>query len=244
MVKARVAQVDASGRQMETGSDLHEDHETGQSESEHPVGAKDGNTRKRCKRRRRESRVMSLPIAIGSSDSCSQVKSTLKKAMSKMLRRQQADQSKQAKVFEQRMTRLEEESKTRQVSKAHFEERMKAMETAMSQRITEHSNRMAREREMDHSTHMCEYSQLKGECKQLIEHHETLNVRIDSVGSEFQDSENRITWLVRSQIEQGMSRSLTEVASVRSEIPSLDQSLGGIRNTSNEWVRKRNSNDG
>ena len=73
VVKARVAQVDASGSQMESGSDLHEDHETGQSESEQPVGAKDGNTPKRCKRRRRESRVISLPIAIGSSDIGSQV---------------------------------------------------------------------------------------------------------------------------------------------------------------------------
>ena len=173
--------------------------------------------------------MISLPIAIGSSDSCSQVNSTLKKAMSKIVGRQQANQSQQANKFEQRMTRLQEESKTRQMSKAHLEERMKAMETAMSQRITEHSNRMARERETDHSTHRCEYSQLKGECKQLIEHQETLNVRIDSVGSEIQDSENRITRLVQRQIKQVMSRSLTEVASVRSEIPSLDQSLRGIR---------------
>ena len=120
------------------------------------------------------------------------------------------------------MTRLEEESRTKQVSKAHFEERMRAMETAISQRITEHSSRMARERETDHSTHRCEYSQLKGECKQLHEHHETLNVRFDSVRSEIQDSENRITRLVQSQIERAMSSSPTEVASVRSEITSLD----------------------
>ena len=139
MVKARVAQVDASGSPMESGSDLHEDHETRQSESEQPAWARDGNTPKRCKRRRRESRVISLPIAIGSSDIGSQVNSTLKKAMSKMVRRQQANQSQQAKEFKQRMTRLEEESKTKQVSKAHFEERMRAVETAMSQQITEHS---------------------------------------------------------------------------------------------------------
>ena len=92
VVKARVAQVDASERQMESGSDLHEDHETWQSESEQPAGDKDGNTPKRCKRRRRESRVISLPIAIGSSDIGSQVDSTLKRAMSKMVRRQQANQ--------------------------------------------------------------------------------------------------------------------------------------------------------
>ena len=240
VVKARVAQVDASGSQMESGSDLHEDHETGQSESEQPAGAKDGNTLKRCKRRRRESRVISLPIAIGSSDIGSQVNSTLKKAMSKMVRRQQANQSQQAKEFEQRparleeefeqrVTQLEEEFKTKQVSKAHFEERMRAMETALSQRITEHLSRMARERETDHSTHTCEYSQLKGECKQVHEQHKTLNVRIDSVRSEIQDSGNRVTRLVQSQREQAMSRSLTEVASVRCEITSLDQSLGGIR---------------
>ena len=229
MVKARVAQVDASGSQMESGSDLHEDDETGQSESEQPAGAKDGDTPKRCKPRRRELRVISLPIAIGSSDIGSQVNSTLNKAMSKMVRRQQANQSQQAKEFEQRMTRLEEESKTRQVFKAHFEERMRAMETAMSQRITKHSSRMAQDRETDHSTHRCEYSQLKGECKQLHEHGKTLNVRIDSVRSEIQDSEKRITRLLQSQIEQAMSRSLTEVASVRSGITSLDQSLGGIR---------------
>ena len=54
VVKGRVAQVDASGSQMESGSDLHGDHETRQSESEQPAGAKDGNTPKRCKRRRRE----------------------------------------------------------------------------------------------------------------------------------------------------------------------------------------------
>ena len=42
------------------------------------------------------------------------------------------------------MTRLKKESKTRQVSKAHFEERMRDMETAMSQRITVHLCRMAR----------------------------------------------------------------------------------------------------
>ena len=184
--------------------------------------------------------MISLPIAIGSSDIGSQVNSTLKKAMPKMVRCQQANKSQQAEEFEQRVTRLEEEfekrvrrleeeSKTKQVSKAHFEERMRAMETAMSQRITEHSSRMARERETDHSTHRCEYSQLKGECKQLHEHHETLNVCIDSVRSEIQDSENRIIRLVQSQIEQAMSRSLTEVASVRSEITPLDQSLGGIR---------------
>ena len=156
VVKAWVAQVDASGGQMESGSDLHEDHETGQSESEQPAGAKDGNTPKRCNRCRRESRVISLPIAIGSSDIGSQVNTTLEKAMSKMVRRQQAKQSQQAREFEQRVTRLEEEleqrvtrleeeSKTKQVAKAHFEERMRAMETAMSQRITEHSSRMARE---------------------------------------------------------------------------------------------------
>ena len=46
--------VKASGSQKESGSDLHEDHETGQSESEQPAGAKDGNTPKRCKRRRRD----------------------------------------------------------------------------------------------------------------------------------------------------------------------------------------------
>ena len=131
--------------------------------------------------------------------------------------------------FEQRVTRLEEESKTKQVSKTHFKERMRAMETAMSQLITEHSSGMARERETDHSTHRCEYSELRGECKQLHEHHETWNVRIESVRSEIQDSENRITRLVQSQIEQAMSRSLTEVASVTSEITSLDQLLGGIR---------------
>ena len=55
VVKARVAQVDASESQIDSGSDLDEDHETGQSESEQPVGAKDGNTPKRCKRRRRDS---------------------------------------------------------------------------------------------------------------------------------------------------------------------------------------------
>ena len=121
VVKARVAQVAASGSQMESGSDLHTNHDTGQSESEQPVGAKDGNTPKRCKRRRRESLVISMPIAIGSSDIGSQVNSTLKKAMSKMVRRQRANPSQQAKEFEQRMTRLEEESKTRQLSKAHFE---------------------------------------------------------------------------------------------------------------------------
>ena len=170
-----------------------------------------------------------MPIAIGSSDIGSQVNSTLKKAVSKMVRRQQANQSQQATELEQRMTRLEEESKTRQVSKAHFEERMRAMETAMSQRTTDHSSRMAQEQETDQSTHRCEYSQLKGECKQLHEHHKTLNVRIDSVRSEIQDSKNRIKQLVQSQIEQAMSGSLTEVASVRSEITSLDQSLAGIR---------------
>ena len=68
VVKARVAQVLASGSQIESGSDLYEDHETEQSENQQPAGAKDGNTPKRCKRRRRESRVISLPIAIGSSD--------------------------------------------------------------------------------------------------------------------------------------------------------------------------------
>ena len=54
VVKARVAQVEASGSQMESGSDLHEDHETGQSENEQPAGAKDENTFKSCKRRRQE----------------------------------------------------------------------------------------------------------------------------------------------------------------------------------------------
>ena len=81
VVKSRVAHFDASGSQMESRWDLHEDHETGQSESEQPAGAKDGNTPKRCKHRRRESRVISLPIAIGSSDIGSQVNSTLKKAI-------------------------------------------------------------------------------------------------------------------------------------------------------------------
>ena len=157
VVKAWVAQVDASGNQIESGSDLHENHETGQWESEQPAGAKDANTPKRCKCRRRESGVISLPIAIQSSDIGSELNSTLKKAMSKMVRRQQANQSQQAEGFEQRMTRLEEESKTRQVSKAHFAERMRAMETAMSQRITEHSRRLAREQETDHSTQRCEY---------------------------------------------------------------------------------------
>ena len=53
--------------------------------------------------------MISLPIAIGSSDIGSQVNSTLKKAMPKMVHCQQANQSQQAKGFEQRVMRLEEE---------------------------------------------------------------------------------------------------------------------------------------
>ena len=94
------------------------------------------------------------------------------------------------------MTRLEEESRTKHVSEAHFTERLTAMKAAISQRVAEHSSRMAQEGETDQSTHRCEYSQFKGACKQLHQRRETYSVRIDSVRSKIQDSENRITRLV------------------------------------------------